>query len=229
MRASKTSDARLLRVKRAKRPLRTSNRLIGAAATHSIKVESAIRGRIPNRLSIGDRIENSLFSFWSAERQRSATRVLGAGRASARNVTSIRVGCSAWLGIFLWLLEIPNCARPKVNAALIHQLENKPMSGRYVAARHRRIAELRVSDDLRALKSTAVRQNNRITLAGPNVVVDLLQITLRQLLGLPFLPRALNQAENYQHENDAQEYSPKDLHRRLSSRVSSPNVTDERT
>jgi len=32
-----------------------------------------------------------------AERQRSATRVLGAGRAQARNVTSIRVGCSAWL------------------------------------------------------------------------------------------------------------------------------------
>ena len=36
-----------------------------------------------------------------AERQRSATRVLGAGRASARTVTSIRVGCSAWLGIFV--------------------------------------------------------------------------------------------------------------------------------
>ena len=32
-----------------------------------------------------------------AERYRSATRVLGAGRASARHVTSTRVGCSAWL------------------------------------------------------------------------------------------------------------------------------------
>ena len=33
-----------------------------------------------------------------AERQRSATRVLGAGHAKAWNVTSIRVGCSAWFG-----------------------------------------------------------------------------------------------------------------------------------
>src|SRR5690606_32502511 len=87
-----------LRVKRAKRRLRTSNRAIGAAATHSIKIESPILVRIPNRISIGDRISNSLLSFWSAERQRSATRVLGAGRAQARNVTSIRVGCSAWFG-----------------------------------------------------------------------------------------------------------------------------------
>ena len=35
-----------------------------------------------------------------AQRYRSATRVLGAGRASARNVTSIRVGCSVWLAPF---------------------------------------------------------------------------------------------------------------------------------
>jgi hypothetical protein len=35
-----------------------------------------------------------------AERQRSATPVLGATHASARGVTSIGVGCSAWFGLF---------------------------------------------------------------------------------------------------------------------------------
>src|SRR5699024_5577182 len=63
------------------------------------------------------------FHFF-AQRQRSATRVLGAGRASARHVTSIRVGCSAWLGLFLLGQLI-------IRAKILRSKKPKPKTARF--------------------------------------------------------------------------------------------------
>ena len=92
--------------------------------------------KLPTRnLPIGPRVDSLSFlaAFIFAERQRSATRVLGAGRASARTVTSIRVGCSAWLALF-----------DRANEAFIFAMVANPEPNKVFAVFDRQCADRKV-------------------------------------------------------------------------------------